>query len=228
MRVLLVEDDARVAATVQKGLQKSGHEVVVRESVRAASDAVSAEHFDAAVVDVGLPDGSGLEFCREARGTGLDFPIVVLTARNAVSDRVLGLDAGADDYLGKPFAMEELLARLRALSRRGPRWSESQRRFGELLADRDRRQISIAGERVPLTPRELEIVFLLAWRDGRVVARDEILAAVWGDASEGAGASFDVLIARIRRKLAERGVCDAIRTVRQVGYAWALERSKLD
>lgn len=228
MRVLLVEDDERVAETVSAGLRKNGHHVVVAGNVRGASDVVADQHIDAAVVDVGLPDGSGLDFCREARNAGFDFPIVVLTAQNAVSDRVLGLDSGADDYLGKPFSMEELAARLRALARRGPRFSESTRRFGQLVIDCDRRQLSVRGARVPVTPMELDIVTLLAWRDGRVIPRDEILEAVWGDNSSSAAASFEVLLGRIRRKLAEHGLQAAIRTVRNVGYAWGLERSKRD
>jgi DNA-binding response OmpR family regulator len=100
--------------------------------------------------------------------------------------------------------------------------------FGSLTLDRDRRIVTASSSRVPLTAREFDIVAMLAWRDGRVVARDEILEAVWGDASERAAASFDVLVARIRRKLAQSGFRDAVRTVRQVGYSWALERSKRD
>jgi two-component system, OmpR family, response regulator len=228
MRVLLVEDDGRVAETVSAGLRKSGHDVVIAGSVASASDALVDHHFDIAVVDLGLPDGSGLDWCRSTRGSGHDFPIMVLTAQNTLSDRVVGLDSGADDYLGKPFAMDELLARLRALGRRGPRWSESTRRFGELEIDRDRRLVTVGGVRVPLTTRELEIVSLLAWRDGRVVPRDEIVESIWGEISESAGASFEVLLGRIRRKLAGHGQRGAIRTVRQVGYAWGLERSKRD
>jgi len=228
MRVLLLEDDDRVAETVERGLRTSGHEVVAAGTLQSANDALSKSSFDAAVVDVSLPDGSGLDFCRALRESGFDFPVVVLTAHNSVRDRVAGLDSGADDYLGKPFSMDELQARLRALARRGPRFAESRRRFGELVIDRDRRQVLSREQRVPLTARELDIVALLAWRDGRVVARDEILEAVWGDVSERASRSFDVLVTRIRRKLGESGVVDAIRTERNVGYAWGLERSKHD
>jgi DNA-binding response OmpR family regulator len=189
---------------------------------------VEGQHFDVAVVDIGLPDGSGLEWCRAARRAGNELPILLLTARAGVSDRVAGLDAGADDYLGKPFSLEELVARVRALSRRGPRWSEPARKYGVVRVDRERRELTVAGAPVPLTTRELDILALLAWRDGRVVSRDEILECVWGDPDERAAASLEVLVARIRRKLSERGVTDAIRTVRQVGYAWALARSKPD
>jgi DNA-binding response OmpR family regulator len=151
---------------------------------------------------------------------------LLLTARNEVRDRVAGLEAGADDYLGKPFSMDELHARIRALVRRGPRWAQAVRWFGPLVVDRDRRIVAVGGERLALTTREFDIVALLAWREGRVLARDEILEAVWGDATDRAAASLEVLVARIRRKLADRGVRDALRTVRHVGYAWELEHSK--
>jgi DNA-binding response OmpR family regulator len=122
--------------------------------------------------------------------------------------------------------MDELAARVKALLRRGPRWSASTCAYGRLLIDRDARILSVDGARLPLTAREFDIVALLAWREGRVVARDEIVGAIWGNDGEGAKASMEVLVARIRRKLSERGVLDALRTVRQVGYAWALEPSK--
>jgi two-component system OmpR family response regulator len=228
VRILLVEDSDRVADAVGAALRRHGHSVDVAGGVRAAHDALSQRHFDVAVVDVGLPDGSGLDWCRAARTAGSDLPILLLTARSGVADRVVGLDAGADDYLGKPFSIDELVARVRALARRGPRWTESVRRFGPMVIDRDRRVVRVGDSRLPLTAREFDIVTLLAWREGRVVSRDDILEAVWGDASERAAASFDVLMARIRRKLAQHGMRDALRTVRQVGYAWALERSKHD
>jgi two-component system OmpR family response regulator len=154
--------------------------------------------------------------------------VLVLTARNQLHDRVDGLDAGADDYLGKPFAMAELLARVRALGRRGPRWTDSVRRWGAVTIDRDRRMLRVGDDPIPLTARELEIAMLLAWREGRVVPRDELLEAVWGDSTESAASSLEVLVARIRRKVGERARVDVIRTVRQVGYAWALDRSRAD
>jgi len=226
VRILLVEDSPRVAETVGAGLRERGHTVFVAGGILAADEAFGQQHFDVAVVDIGLPDGSGLDWCRSTRQSGSELPILLLTARSGVRDRVAGLDAGADDYLGKPFSVEELLARVRALTRRGPRWTESTRVFGRVSIDRDRRVVSVDAKRLPLTAREFDIVALLAWRDGRVVLRDVFLDAIWGDASERAAASLDVLVARIRRKLAEQEVRDAVRTVRQMGYAWALERSK--
>jgi DNA-binding response OmpR family regulator len=227
VRILLVEDSERVSSVVTSTLRTSGHEVSATTTCAAARDELGDATFDLAIVDVGLPDGSGLDVCRWARAEGLDMPILVLTARNEVGDRVAGLDAGADDYLGKPFATAELTARVRALGRRGPRWTESVRAFDALVIDRDRREVRACdGSEIPVTTRELEIVALLAWADGRVVPRDHILEAVWGDATEGASASLEVLVARIRRKLAAAGAPDAIRTVRHVGYAWDLARSK--
>lgn len=215
-----------MAETVSAGLRASGNAVVVAGGVSAADAAFATQHFDVAVVDIGLPDGSGLGWCTATRHAGNELPILLLTARTEVRDRVAGLDAGADDYLGKPFSMEELVARVRALARRGPRWTESVRSFGRLSIDRDRRTVTLDAERLPLTAREFDIVALLAWREGRIVSRDDILEAVWGDASARAGASFEVLLARARRKLSERGLRDVLRTVRQIGYAWTPERSK--
>jgi DNA-binding response OmpR family regulator len=222
VRILLVEDSERVVSVLTDALQRGGHAVDSTPACAPALDRLSSKSFDLAIVDVGLPDGSGLDLCRTIRKEGHTFPILILTARNDVADRVAGLDSGADDYLGKPFAAAELVARVRALSRRGPRFAEATRAFGTLTMDRERRTATVGEARVPLTPREFDIVALLAWADGRVLRRDELVEAVWGDATEKAAASFDVLLARIRRKLPE----GAIRTVRQVGYAWALARSK--
>ena len=210
----MVEDNARLSSVIARALRQAGHTVALAGTCTEARKELP--HVELAIVDVGLPDGSGLDLCREARASGLDVPVLVLTARNGVADRVAGLDAGGDDYLGKPFAVEELLARVRALGRRGPRLAEARRSFGDLVIDRERRSVAKAGELVPLTPRELDLVVLLAWRDGRVVARADILEIVWGDTDERNAASLEVLVRRIRRKIGER----AIRTVRHVGYAW--------
>lgn len=226
VRILLVEDSTRVADVVGFALATSGHEVETATSVAAALAAIERARYDLAIVDIGLPDGSGLDVCRAARQGGQDTPILILTARNEVNDRVMGLDAGADDYLGKPFSTAELNARVRALGRRGPRWTESVRYYGDLRIDRDRRAVERGGASVALTAREFDIVALLAWADRRVIPRDEILEAVWGEATPSASSSLEVLVTRIRRKLAQAAGPEAIRTVRQVGYAWALARSK--
>jgi two-component system OmpR family response regulator len=226
VRVLLVEDSERLSRLVTELLTSAGHHVLAVATASAGLRALAEGSLDAAVIDIGLPDGSGLDICRRARAEGHDVPILLLTARNGVAARVEGLDAGADDYMGKPFAAAELVARLRALGRRRQKWTESLRAFGDLKIDRDRRAVERGGRRVPLTPRELDIVFLLAWRDGRVVTRDELLESVWGETSEGAAASLEVLITRIRRKLDTPESASSIRTVRNLGYAWELRRSK--
>jgi two-component system OmpR family response regulator len=226
MRVLVVEDSARVAHSVSRVLAGSGHSVSVAGDCAAARAKMAATPADLAIIDVGLPDGSGLELCRAIRQDGYDFPILLLTAHNGIDDRVRGLDAGADDYLGKPFAATELVARVRALGRRAPRWTDSVREFGKVRIDRDQRVVLVDRRPAALTAREFEIVAALAWRDGRVVPRDEILEMVWGDVSDRASASLDVLVARIRRKLAQAATEDPIRTIRHVGYAWALAPSK--
>jgi DNA-binding response OmpR family regulator len=224
VRVLLVEDSERVRTTVAATLREAGFAVASVADCAGARGLLGERTFDAAVVDVGLPDGSGFDLCRELRSAGYDLPILLLTARTELADRVEGLDAGADDYLGKPFAGPELCARLRALGRRGPRWTESIRKFGSITIDRDKREVTRDGEAVPLTSRELDVVALLAWADGRVLSREHILESVWGEADDKTSASLEVLLTRIRRKLeATRGDC--IRTVREVGYAWARARS---
>jgi two-component system OmpR family response regulator len=224
MRVLLAEDSERVRDSVGAALREAAFQVVAADSCARARVLLEQRSFDAAVLDIGLPDGSGVDLCREIRQSGYGLAVLMLTARTRLEDRVAGLDAGADDYLGKPFAVAELCARLRALGRRGPRWAESVRTFGRVTIDRDRRRVTRDGELIALTTRELDIVALLAWADGRVLSRDHVLESIWGEASERTAASLEVLMARLRRKLeATRGEC--IRTVREVGYAWALDRS---
>jgi len=147
----------------------------------------------------------------------VQLPILLLTARGDVRDRVAGLDAGADDYLVKPFAVLELLARIKALARRGPVVRDRSVTFGPLLVDLESRRVCVGGEEVPLTSKELAIIEVLAARPGRVLTRDHLIESVWGEVTESAAASLDVLVARIRRKLA--GGAAALRTLRGVGYA---------
>lgn len=225
MRLLLVEDDIRLAEVVADALRRAAHTVDVERSCAGARAAIASMEFDVALLDVGLPDGSGIDLCRALRAEKRDLPLLLLTARNEITDRVAGLDAGADDYLGKPFVVDELLARVRALGRRGARLEESVRTFGPLVLDRSRRVAVLDGAPVPFTPRELDIVFFLAWRDGHVVPRGELVERIWGQTTASAQASLDVLLTRIRRKLASPNTPRAIRTVREVGYAWALALS---
>jgi DNA-binding response OmpR family regulator len=183
-----------------------------------ARSVLEAQQFEVIVLDVMLPDVSGVDLCRSLRGAELTTPIVLLTARGDVRDRVAGLDAGADDYLGKPFAIAELLARVRALGRRGSVRRVATVRAGEVSVDLEGRRVLLGGRTVALTARELAIVEVLALRRGGVVAREELLEAVWGEVDPSAEASLEVLVGRIRRKLG--GPAAPIRTVRGLGYAF--------
>jgi DNA-binding response OmpR family regulator len=189
--------------------------------VTAASSCAEAERalegdFDVIVLDVMLPDGSGIDLCARLRARGCRVPILLLTARGEIRERVTGLEAGADDYLVKPFALAELMARVHALGRRGPMLRDSIATFGRVKVDFERRQVSVAGRNVPLTAKELAIIEVLASRRG-IVTRELLLESIWGEVSEPAEASLEVLIGRIRRKLGAHAA--ALRTVRGVGYS---------
>jgi DNA-binding response OmpR family regulator len=174
------------------------------------------------ILDVWLPDANGIELCREWRENGVRTPILMLTARTDVASRVAGLDAGADDYLGKPFALAELRARMRALLRRQPQATgERVLRRSNLFVDFQRRQAWVAGVEVPLTRRELDLLERLARGRGHAVARDDLLEDVWGHATDEAAASLEVILARLRRKLEHDGKGSLIRTLRGYGYALA-------
>jgi len=185
------------------------------------NDALVASKFDVVVLDVMLPDGSGIELCRQMRKDGLTVPVLLLSARGEVKDRVSGLDAGADDYLIKPFALSELLARVTALARRGPMLRARRSEFGPVVVDFEARRVLNAGTQVPLTAMELSIVEVLATRRGRVVARDELIECVWGERTESAASSLEVLVGRIRRKLGPNA--SVLRTARGLGYAFEWE-----
>jgi len=174
-----------------------------------------ASGIDLVVLDLVLPDGSGLELCRELRKDEKSLPILILTARTPVEHRVEGLDAGADDYLTKPFALPELRARVRALGRRGTISRSFLHVHQDVTLDLAGRRATRAGADVPVTAREWAILELLANRAGRVTTRGELLDIVWGEASESAGNSLEVLVGRLRKKLGS----DMIKTLRGAGYS---------
>lgn len=215
MRILVVDDHAEVLELVQRALERDRHVVSTAAGVQAAHERLASGVFDLIVLDLGLADGSGQALCAELRAQGNGVPILVLTAKSAVASRVAVLDAGADDYLPKPFAVAELRARVRALGRRGTTLHAVVVERGELKLDFSARRATIGTDEAPITSREWSILQALAAREGRVMSRSELLDSVWGDDSEASSASLDVLIARIRRKLGT-GV---IRTVRGEGYA---------
>ncbi|MBI5515011.1 MAG: response regulator transcription factor [Deltaproteobacteria bacterium] len=215
LQVLVVEDNAETRDLVARALAHDGHTVLGARDAAEALGAVAAAVPQVIVLDLGLPDMAGVDLCRALRRRGCVAPLLVLTAHGAVDCRVECLDAGADDFLAKPFAIAELRARVRALGRRRALPGTMFHRVGEVELDLTGRRATRCGVALPLTAREWAVVELLAARAGQLVPRAEILEAVWGEESEAASASLDVIVARIRRKLGD-GV---LRTARGEGYA---------
>jgi DNA-binding response OmpR family regulator len=213
--VLVVDDHAELLSLVGSALEGDGHRAVLAHSIAEAHAALARERFDVLVLDDALPDGSGVDLCREVRGKEVHTPILILTAHAAIRERVRGLDAGADDFMSKPFAVAELRARVRALGRRITHAPATSWLKDEVELDFSRRRASVAGREVPLTAREWHILDLLVSARGRVVSRARILEEVWSDDAGSAAASLDVLMARIRKKLGS----DLVRTLRGEGYA---------
>lgn len=215
MRVLVVDDHAEVLELVGRALERDEHEVFSAVSVEEAERQLFAHRPDLVVLDLGLPDGSGEQLCRRIRETGDGPAILILTAENRVASRVRCLDAGADDYLSKPFAIAELRARVRALSRRARAQLPKSFRRGELELNFAARRAYVSGKEAPITSREWAILEILAASKGNVVLRSELLERVWHREGEAESASLEVLVGRIRRKLGSH----AVRTVRGEGYA---------
>ncbi len=220
MNVLLVEDDPAVRGAVERALRHAGHQpALATDGVRALEQA-TAVPYDAVVLDLGLPGLDGLEVCRRLRASGNQVPVLMLTARAAVAERVAGLDAGADDYLVKPFALDELLARLRALERRAPATGQTrgQLRFGDLVLDRDAMTSARGSREIQLSRTEYQLLELLMASQGKVQSRDVIFDKVWGYDFGPESNSLDVYIGYLRRKLEANGEPRIIHTVRGVGY----------
>ena len=217
MRVLVVEDHPPTRELLERSLAAAGFEASSAATLTLGIDQARAGAFDVIVLDVMLPDGDGFALCRALRAEGVLTPILFLTARGDVEDRIRGLDAGGDDYLRKPFALAELHARLRALGRRQGVAPPSQLRCGDTVLDFTARRMMRAGAEVPLTAREWAVLEMLAARPGWVVSRDELLEAHWGDASAAAAESLAVIVSRLRRKLAASQGC-SVHTVRGSGY----------
>jgi DNA-binding response OmpR family regulator len=220
MRVLIVEDDAKVAGAVRTGLASEGYEVVVAPSGEDGYFRATTEPFDAVLLDLGLPGRSGLEILAGLRSRGLRLPVLVITARDAVEDRVRGLDAGADDYLVKPFAFSELLARLRALLRRGRPEEALRVRVADLELDPLTRTVRRGQTAVDLTAREFELLEYLVRHHGQIVSREMLARDVWKEASRGTPLDnvIDVHITRLRKKIDQGEGPRLIHTVRGVGF----------
>ena len=220
MNVLLVEDDPSVRGAVERALRHAGHTPAVATDGPSALEQVAATPFDAVILDLGLPGIDGLEVCRRLRAQGDRVPVLMLTARAAVSERVSGLDAGADDYLVKPFALDELLARLRAFERRAPANGQTrgELRFRDLVIDRDAMSCARGGREIPLSRTEYQLLELFLANQGKVLSRDVIFDKVWGYDFGPESNSLDVYVGYLRRKLEANGESRIIHTVRGVGY----------
>jgi two-component system, OmpR family, response regulator MprA len=225
MRILVVDDDRSVRESLRRSLAFNGYQVDLASDGFAALEAVDAQRPDAMVLDVMMPRLDGLEVCRRMRAAGDELPILVLTARDAVSDRVAGLDAGADDYLPKPFALEELLARLRALLRRrtvddiaAAAGHVPALEFSDLSLDPETRDVRRGERPISLTRTEFSLLELLLSNPRRVLTRANILEQVWGYDFPTTGNALEVYIGYLRRKTEAEGEPRLIHTVRGVGY----------
>lgn len=219
MRVLLIDDDDVTLELVERSLVREGHHVSLAKSAREALTAIELNSYDLLVLDVMLGADDGLALCQQLRADGLTTPILFLSARGTVNARVDGLEAGGDDYLPKPFALKELVARVRTLGRRAPVLRSHTAKVGRVTLDFDTRRASGPDGDVPLTAREWDILRCLADAEGRVLTFDEVLEQVWGESTEGRRASMDVLVSRLRTKLDGPAGCSTIRTLRGSGYA---------
>ncbi len=220
MRILVVDDEPAVRASLSRALRLDGYEVALAADGRAALDALADATSDAVVLDVLMPQLDGLEVCRRLRAAGDHTPVLMLTARDRVADRVSGLDAGADDYLVKPFALEELRARLRALLRRGGSGGGEREllRFGELVLDADAHEVQRGERAIELTRTEFLLLELLLRHPRQVLTRTAIFEHVWGYDFGATSNSLEVYVGYLRRKTEAAGEPRLIHTVRGVGY----------
>ena len=218
-RIALIEDHARLATLVSRSLANSGIETDVFHQISTAWLALQDIDYGVIVIDRGLPDGDGLQLVQRLRAAGRSTPCLMLTARDALSDRVGGLEAGADDYLTKPFPMEELIARVRALLRRPALVQELAPQLGDLSISPQQACMHCAGSAIALPPAELQIMLSLVRKAGATVRRSTLEAAAWGMSSVVTPNALDVALHRLRRKLAAAGSCMEIVNIRGQGYA---------
>ncbi len=220
MRLLVVEDNRKLAQSLKKGLQQEGY------AVDLAFDGVEGEEliknlrgeFDVVILDIMLPRRDGVTLCRNLRTAGITIPVLMLTARDEVQDRVAGLDAGADDYLPKPFAFDELAARIRALSRRPREKAALVLRAGAVELNTAEREVVVSGETVPVTLKEYRMLELLMRHPNQVLSREQISSSLWDFEFDGYSNVIDVHVKNLRKKLSEKGNEEFIETIRGVGY----------
>ena len=224
MRLLVVEDDPGLRAALTDGLRRAGYALDDVPSAEAALDRLAVDAYDLLLLDLGLPGADGLSLLRELRDRGFTLPVLVLTARGALEDRITGLDAGADDYLAKPFAFPELLARVRALLRRTDSVLPSILRVADVELDPARFVVKRAGLIVPVTTKEFAILEYLMRHAGQLVTRAMLLESCWGASYEGLSNLVDVNLSRLRRKLDAYGSAALVHTIRGAGVIFG-ERS---
>src|SRR6266545_2560749 len=218
MRVLVVEDELKMAGLIRRGLVEEGHAADVASTGEDAIWMAQAHPYDAIVLDVMLPRLSGFDTCRQLRNAGIWAPVLMLTARDAVDDRVAGLDAGADDYLAKPFSFAELLARLRALARRGGVERPASREVGDLRLDPASRRAWRADVEIALSPKEFALLETFMRRPGQVLSRLQLLKHAWDFAYENRSNVIDVYVRYLREKVDRPFGATSLETVRGVGY----------
>lgn len=221
MRILVVEDEARIAAAVAESMEAQGWHVERAADIGPARTLAGEQSFDAVVLDWNLPSGSGLELLKQWRAAGLRMPVIILTARDTTEERVAGLDAGADDYLAKPFAMAELVARVRALLRRGQIETSQLLKYATIDVDVRRRRATREGKLLDLTAKEFELLALLAENAPATVSRETVARVVWNEMPRATPLDnvIDVHMGRLRRKVDDPFSTRLIQTVRGVGFA---------
>lgn len=218
MRILIVEDDQKLARQLQKGLAEQGHTATLAFDGHEGLHIALSEAFDVFVLDVMLPGIDGFSLVRRLRASGSVTPILLLTARDTAEDIVMGLDAGADDYLTKPFSFRVLVARLRALSRRKQVGRSTELHMADLVLDSARHEVRRAGVPIPLTPTEFGLLELLLRNSGRVLTRSRLIETVWGNDRDVENNTVDVFIRQLRTKLEPLGTSKLIHTIRGIGY----------
>jgi two-component system copper resistance phosphate regulon response regulator CusR len=218
VRILLVEDEPTAAEMLAKGLREQTYAVDLARDGEAALYQASINDYDVILLDINLPVKNGLEVCRELRATGSTVPVLMLTARDTVQDRIAGLDTGADDYLTKPYAFHELLARLRAVTRRGPAFTSDTIAVGDLAMDRKTRKVTRAGNVIELTAKEYALLEYLMRRAHEVVGRSDIAEHVWDENFDPFSNLIEVYIQRLRRKIDDNHAIKLLRTRRGEGY----------